>query len=131
MNHRMVCLISLCLSAILLFTGCANTDQSFIPITGQESRIPAAVELARGQVLEYVVSSSGLATALSGLKWQLDDEQFEGEYRFHSGDWLMVIWQADAGEENRRVVIINKAEHVHWCGYVRPDGGVVDTSYMP
>jgi hypothetical protein len=127
----MVCLIALCLSAVLLFTGCANTDQSFIPITSEKSRIPAAVELARGQVLEYAVSSSRLATALSGLDWQPDDRQYDGEYRFHSGDWLMVIWRADADQENQRVVIFNKAEHVQWGGYVSPDGGVVDTSYMP
>jgi hypothetical protein len=131
MNHRMVCLIALCLSAVLLFTGCAKNDQSLIPITGQESGITAAVEEARGQVLEYVVSSSGLATALSGLEWQLDDRQYEGEYRFRSGNWIMVIWSADADQESQRVVIFNKAENVQWCGYVSPEGVVVDTSYMP
>jgi hypothetical protein len=127
----MGCLMALCLSAVLLFTGCGNTDQSFIPITGQESGIPAEVELARGQVLEYAASSSRLATALSGLDWQLDDRQYAGEYRFHSGDWIMVIWRADADRENQRVVIFNKAERVQWGGYISPDGGVVDTSYMP
>jgi len=131
MNHRMVCLMALCLSAVLLFTGCAMNNEALIPNTGQESRIPTAVEEARGQVLEYVVSSSGLAAAMSGLEWQLDNRQYAGEYRFHSGDWIMVIWRADADQENQRVVIFNKAERVQWCGYISPDGGVVDTSYMP
>jgi hypothetical protein len=131
MNHRMECLITLCLSAVLLFTGCAMNNEALIPNTGQESRIPTAVEEARGQVLEYVVSSSGLAAAVSGLEWQPDNRQYEGVYRFRSGDWIMVIWSADADQESQRVVIFNKVENVQWCGYVSPEGVVVDTSYMP
>jgi hypothetical protein len=131
MNHRLVCL-PLCLLAILLLTGCQSKDQPLIPVTGAENEsISALTELARNNVLEYVISSSRVANAPpSSAEWQLDDgQQLNGEYRFRSGDWTMLVWPADANEENQRVMIINKIEKVAWCGYVAPDGHVVDTAY--
>ena len=132
MNKRVVRFLALCLPAVLLFAGCRSADQTLISATGAEDiPIPAMVEQARDKVLEYVISSSRLAAAPSGTDWQLDrGEHSEGEYRFRSGDWLMVIWLADAQEGNQRVVVINKAEKVSWCGYVEPDGHVVDTAYI-
>ena len=127
MNHRIIQLFSLCMPAILLFAGCAPKDKPFMPVTGA-----AMVEQARKNVLEYVISSSRLATAPPSADWQLDQwEPLEGEYRFRSGDWLMVIWLANADQENQRVVIINKVESAYWCGHVQPDGHVVDNSYTP
>jgi hypothetical protein len=41
----------------------------------------------------------------------------------------MLVWPADANQENQRVIIINKVENVAWRGYVAPDGHVVDTAY--
>jgi hypothetical protein len=131
MNHRIVCL-PLCLLAILLLTGCLPKDQPPIPVTGaEEASISALTELARENVLEYVISSSRVATAPpSSADWQLDGEQqLNGEYRFCSGDWTMLVWLADAQEKNQRVIIINKVENVAWRGYVKPDGHVVDTAY--
>jgi hypothetical protein len=117
--------------AILFLAGCTPKDRPSIPVTGAEDVLtPALVQPALENVMEYVISSSRLANAPSSVDWQLDEgEQLEGEYHFRSGDWLMVIWLADADEENQRVVISNKVKKVFWCGYIRPDGDVVDTAY--
>jgi hypothetical protein len=130
MNHRIVCL-TLCLQAILLLTGCLSKEQPLIPVTGAEdASIPVLTKLTRENVLEYVISSSRMATVPPSAGWQLEDgQQLNGEYRFCSGDWVMLVWPADANEENQRVIIINKVENVTWRGYVAPDGHVVDTAY--
>ena len=132
MNDRMIRLFTLCMTAILLLAGCASKEQPSIPVTGAEdASIPAMIEPARENVLEYIISSSRLTNAPPSAEWQLDkDEQLEGEYHFRSGDWLMVVWLADTDEKNQRVIISNKAENAFWCGYVRPDGHVVDTAYI-
>jgi hypothetical protein len=131
MSHRTIRLLAFCLPVILALAGCASKDQPSIPVTGKKSTsIPAQVELAHENVLEYVISSSRIADIPSSENWQLNnDKQTEGEYRFSSNNWLMIVWSADAQEENQKVVIQNQAKHAFWCGYVRPDGRVVDTSY--
>lgn len=131
MNKRVGRFLALCLPILLLFAGCQPADKSVIPVTGGESApVPAQVEMARENILEYVISSSRLATAPPSADWQLDGgEQREGEYRFRSGDWLMVIWLVDSQEGKQRVIIVNKVEKASWCGYVEPDGHVVDTAY--
>jgi hypothetical protein len=130
MNHRIVCLF-LCLLTILLMTGCQPKGQPLIPVTGaEEASISALTELARENVLEYVISSSRVGTAPPSADWQLDGgKQLNGEYCFRNGDWIMLVWPADAQEENQRVIIINKVENVAWRGYITPDGHVVDTAY--
>jgi len=130
MNKRVVRFLALCLLVVPPFAGCRSVEQTLIPVTGADV-VPAQIELARDNVLEYVISSSRLANSPPSANWQLDvEEQLEGEYHFRSGNWLMVIWLADADEENRRVIIFNQAENAFWCGYVAPDGHVVDTTYM-
>ncbi len=130
MNHRLVYL-PLCLLAFLLLTACQPKDQPFIPVTGAEdASIPMLTKLARENVLEYVISSSRVPTTPPNTDWQLDGgKQLNGEYRFCNGDWVMLVWLADAKEENQRVIIINQVENVAWRGYVAPDGHVVDTAY--
>jgi hypothetical protein len=131
MNHRIVCL-PLCLLIILLLTACQPKDQPLIPVTGvEEASISTRTELAREKTLEYVISSSRVPTAPpSSADWQLDGgKQLNGEYRFCSSDWVMLVWLADANEENQRIIIINKVENIAWRGYVKPDGHVVDTTY--
>jgi hypothetical protein len=133
MKTRMFCLIVLFVPAVLLFSGCGGVDnKSFIPVTSvDEITVPAAVEQIRENVLKVVGASSRLATDPSVLEWQLADEEFNGEYRYTSGDWLMVIWPEQDGRENHRIVIMNKTDNAYWCGYVTPDSEVVDTSFMP
>ena len=130
MNHRLAYL-PLCLLAILLLTACQSKDQPLIPVTGAEdATIPVLTRLARENVLEYVISSSRVPTAPPSADWQLDDgQQLNGEYCFRSGDWVMLVWLADAQNENERVIIFNQVENVVWRGYVAPDGHVVDTAY--
>jgi hypothetical protein len=131
MNHRLVC-PSLCLLlALLSLTGCLLREQPLIPFTDtQDASIAALTELVRNNVLDYVISSARVANAPPGAEWKLDDgRQLNGEYRFRSGDWTMLVWPADVHEGNQRVVIINKVENVAWCGYVKPDNHVVDTAY--
>ncbi len=132
MNHRFLYLVSLCLSVTLLLAGCLPEGQSLIPITGAEkASVPASVGQARENVLAYLASSSRLAAAPPNADWQLDGgEPLDGEYRFRSGDWLMVVRLANNRDENQQIVIINKIEKAYWCGYVKPDGQVVDTVYI-
>jgi hypothetical protein len=132
MNIKIIYRVSLIVPAILLFTGCGGTDKSFIPVTGaDEVTVPAMVELTRGNVLKYLSAFSRLATVPSNTEWQPTEKQFDGQYRYRSGDWLMVIWYGGAGAENQRIVLINAAENIYWCGYVGPEGKVVDTSFEP
>jgi hypothetical protein len=133
MNHRLVSL-SLCLLTILLLTACQPKEQPLIPVTGAEdaSTISDQTKLARENVLEYVISSSRIPTAPPSTDWQLDDgKQANGEYRFCDGDWVMLVWLADAEEEYQRVIIINKVENVAWRGYVASDGHVVGHCRLP
>ncbi len=131
MNHRIIQLFALCMPAILLLAGCAPKDKTSIPVTGpQDASVPAMTERARKNVLEYVISSSRLTTVPTSADWQLDnEEQRQGEFHFRSGDWLMVIRLAD--DESQQVFISNQVGKNFWCGYVAPDGHVVDTTYMP
>jgi hypothetical protein len=131
MNHGIPRLFTLCMPVVLLLAGCQPKLKTFVPVTGvKETTLPALVEQSRASVLEYVLSSSRLATLPSEADWQLDTSQAsEGLYRFRSGDWLIMIWLADADKGNQRVIILNKAENASWGGYVTPDGHVVDTSY--
>ncbi|MBI3150862.1 MAG: hypothetical protein HYZ21_01905 [Chloroflexi bacterium] len=119
------------MAVIFLLTSCLSGDRRSIPVTGgEDASAPALVELARENVLEYVISSR-LPTAPPSADWQLDNgEQLAGEYRFRSGDWLMIISPAERHEGNQRVVIINNVENISWCGYVELDGHVVDTAYI-
>lgn len=118
MNQWIVRLFFLC--AVLLLTGCQPQIQKLLPITGvEEVSLAAPAELARESVLQYILSSSRLETG----------KQAEGEYRFRSGDWLMLIRSADTGDAIQKVLIINPVEKASWTGYVTADGHVVDTAY--
>lgn len=132
MNHRIVFLLPICMAVIFLLTSCLSGDRRSIPVTGgEDASAPALVELARENVLEYVISSSRLPTTPPSTDWQLDKgDQLTGEYRFHSGDWLMIILPAETYEGNQRVFIINNVENISWCGYVELNGHVVDTAYI-
>jgi hypothetical protein len=123
MNHRFVCVLFLCLSVTLILTGC-------IPVTGTEDSVPASVTQTQDTILTYLTTSSRLAPIPPSMDWQLDSvEQLEGEYHFHSGDWHMVIHLANGTHENQQIVIINLTKNAYWCGYLKSDGQVVDTTY--
>jgi hypothetical protein len=131
MNKGTILWLTLCFPVILFSLGCQSPKQELIPITGDvNSPAPEQIKLARDNVLEYIISSSRLADIPGSAEWQLDIErQVNGQYFFHSGNWLMIVWAADADNENKQVVIHNKAENIFWCGYVKPNGQVKDTSY--
>jgi len=131
MHRSTICLIILCLGAVVVLTGCGGTDRTLVPVTGVGSTVPSVIEAARGTVWEYVRSSSRVTGVPADLEWQLDEEQYAGEFRYRSGDWLMVIWPTVSPEGNQRVVIFNPFEDAYWGGYVTPGGDVVDTSCTP
>ena len=123
MDHRFVYHLPLCLFVALLLTGC-------IPVTGAEDVVPASVTQTQDSVLAYLTTSSRIAPIPPSVDWQLDSvELLEGEYHFHSGNWHMVIHLANSTHENQQIVIINLSENAYWCGYVKPDGQVLDTTY--
>lgn len=131
MNRWTRSVFSLGIMIVLLLTACQPKAQKLLPVTGSKNiSLSAPAELARDNVLGYILSSSRLANLPAGADWQLDAaEQSEGEYHFRSGDWLMLIRSADSGEAIQRVVILNPVEKVSWTGYVTADGRVVDTAY--
>ena len=131
MNQWILRLFSLCLCAVLLLTGCQPQIQKLLPVTGvEEVSLAAPAELARESVLQYILSSSRLETLPPSENWQVETgEQTEGEYRFRSGDWLMLIRLAGAGETNQKVILFNQIQQASWTGYVTADGKVVDTAY--
>jgi|GEM_PF-3236463 len=133
MNHGIQRLFSLCFAAALLLAGCQSQSQerTFLPITGgEEVARPAAVEIVRTQVLDYLLSSARLPGIPPSADWQPESgEAPEGEYRFRSGDWLMMIRSATTENDNQQVLLINEADRATWSGYITPDGRLVDTAY--
>ncbi len=129
MNHRFVRLSMFCLLTILLFTGCQQGQPS-IPVTGdQDPSLIKPFEEARGNVLTYVTSSARVANAPQDADWQWDiTEQVQGQHHFHSGDWRMIVWDAD-DQGCKQIILVNRTENIFWSGYVRADGRVVDTNY--
>lgn len=132
MKSSLVRIWLICLLAFLLTTSCQTAKKSSIPITGGDAAsAPAQVETARNNIVDYLISSDRLDNTPPRTGWQLDATPREGEYHFSCGDWVMVVWSANAQEQNERVVLRNTTTSDVWCGYVQPDGHVVDTSYLP
>jgi hypothetical protein len=130
MNNRVVYFLALCLLVLTLSAGCAAEGRQILPVNGGEAPLSSAeIESVRDTVLGYLLTSSRLATLPAGDSWQLDGKAgSNGEYRFTSGDWYMIVWPAaDIGHHH--VVIINRNEGSFWCGYVKPGGSIVDTAY--
>jgi hypothetical protein len=127
MNHRSMFLAFICMAVTFMAAGCMPENKAAIPITGGlDASIPLMVGAARDTVLGYVIR---LAAIPPSAEWQLDDEtSVEGEYRFRSGDWLMIVQMAGDSNEDQRVMLINQLEGIYWCGCVHPDGTVLDTS---
>jgi hypothetical protein len=129
MVHR---LFVLCLSLSLFLSACKPQAPAFVPVTGGKSAsAPAQVELARNNVLHYIVSSGRLATLPRDADWSMEvNPRSEREYRFHNADWLIMIRLANTDDGPQQVLIFNKGENVSWTGYVTTDGKVVDTYYV-
>jgi hypothetical protein len=132
MNHRLMFLVSICIAVIVLIAGCLSESEASIPITGGlDASVPVMVGSARDTVLEYVTSSTRLAAIPSGTEWQLDGgKPVEGEYRFRSSDWLMIVQMAENSDEDQQVMIINQIGGIYWCGCVHPDSTVMETSLL-
>ncbi len=131
MSRWMIRLLPVCASVLFLLAGCQPNAQTLIPVTGAEDvSLPEPVALTRANVLDYILSSARLANIPSAGEWKLDDKQgSENEYRFRSGDWLMLISVTETADGNQRVIIFNKVDRASWTGYVTADGRVVDTAY--
>lgn len=131
MNHGTLRKFFLCICLVVSFAGCRSQPQerTFLPITGgDEVARPAAVDVARNQVLEYLLSSARLTGVPQSADWQPESgEMPEGEYHFRSGDWLMIIRLRE--NNNQQVLLIHQTDHAGWTGYITPDGRLVDTAY--
>src|SRR5688500_4610435 len=89
MNHGTLRKFSLCISVVVSLAGCQSQPQerTFLPITGgDEMARPAAVEVARIQVLDYLLSSARLPGIPPSADWQPESGDVpEDEYHFRSG----------------------------------------------
>jgi hypothetical protein len=112
--------------AALMLTACSPSD-----LTGAvDNSVPALVKLQQKNVLEYVSASSRLSAVPSTESWQLDTKrQSNGEYRFYSGSWLMIILPARVEGGNQQVVLIETVKDTSWCGFIKPDGGIVESCF--
>ena len=133
MKNRLIHCLVLCLLAGGLLAGCQTTEEAIIPVTGADAvPIPARVETVRSNILDYMGASNQLDVLPPATDWELDvTDRKEGEYRFVSGDWFMVIKLANAQQQHEHVFLYNHATDTGWSGYVCTDGHVVDASYMP
>jgi hypothetical protein len=133
MNKNAVLVGVICLSMILSLTGCQTVRKTFLPVTGSDSAsAPAQVETARNNTIDYLISSARLKNTPPRTGWLLDTSpRKKGVYLYSGGDWVMTVWVADEQGENHRVILRNKVTHAVWCGYVQPNGSVIDTSYLP
>ena len=132
MNHWILRLFPFCMPAVLLLGGCQpKPDTSFLPVTGAEDvSLPAEIALARDNVLDYLLASSRLSGLPAKDDWlPAGEESRQGEYRFRSEDWLLVIWPPGQADENQRVILVNSMGKAVWVGHVTPKGQVVDTAY--
>ena len=129
MNQRIWSLFFRYMSAVLIVAGCQSRTQKLVPVTGaEEISLPTRAELVRNNVLDYLLASSRLAGIPARADWQAETgSPTGGESRFRSGDWLMLIRAGEDGKQE--VLLLNDVEQVFWSGYLRPDGGVVDTAY--
>lgn len=126
MNQKVFGLLVLFVFAAFGVVGCVSGQQT----SNLEGVVlPAAVKLAQLNVLEYVTSASRLPAVPSSADWQLDkDTSSNGEYRFYSGSWRMIICPAvKAGVQ--QVIITDTAKDASWCGFIEPDGDIVDTCF--
>lgn len=124
MNQRMLCLFILIVLSALGLVGCASGQQAsnFKGVV-----LPVAVKSAQANVLEYVTSTSRLSSVPASGDWQLDkNSSSNGNYRFISGSWLMIIFPA-ANAGMQQIIIMDKAQDVSWCGFIESDGDIVDT----
>jgi hypothetical protein len=131
MSKKITDSLVVCLLVILCTTGCQqeNGGQTIVPVTGKNA-VPRTVDLARNNILEFVILSARIDDIPPSSEWTYSGQPAEGEFRFESSDWLMIVWPDDPQEASYRVVIRNEFENSFWCGYVDPDGHVVDTAYI-
>jgi hypothetical protein len=130
MEHKLTCLLLVCALALSLLAACSGSDEPVILDTGGTGAlVPADVEAARSEALEYVLSVSRLAALPLVESWQSEAGTAPvGEYHFTSAEWHMVVRAAEPSSGRLHVVIASADGRAFWCGYVKPDGGVVETS---
>lgn len=128
MRSRTLCRFVLWLAAWGMLAGCASQGET---ATVGAAAVPAPIRAAQGQVLAYVTSSARLADVPAVDEWLADEDiPPDGSYRFQSGDWRMLVWSAVDRNGHRKVLILDQARGAFWCGYVAPDGSVVDTALL-
>lgn len=128
MRSRTLRWFMLWLAAWGILAGCASQGET---ATVGAAAVPAPIWTVQGQALAYVTSSARLAGVPAVDEWQVDEgAQPDGLYRFQSGDWRMLVWSAVDGNGHRKVLILDQARGAFWCGYVAPDGSVVDTALL-
>ena len=112
-------------SAALILTACTSLN----PGSTTDNSLPDLVKLQQENILEYVSASPShldLVPSISNWRWE-GSGRTNGEYRFSSGSWLMVILPANLEGGDQEVLIIERGSHTSWCGRISPDGEIEDT----
>jgi hypothetical protein len=131
MNPKVIRLLVIFTCAALVLSGCLPDPQaSHLGAGAVLYTVPDLVRSEQKSVLEYLTTSSRLTSLPPSAAWSLDKATVtDGEYRFCSGDWLMIIYQAAADDGEQQVVIIDTVHDSSWCGYIKPDGQIIDSCY--
>ena len=128
MNQRAIRLIVIVMWAAVLLAGCLpKNPPSHLGSSAVLFTVPDLVRSEQKSVLEYVTTSSRLTSLPPSTAWLLDKETNpQDEYRFYSGNWLMIIYQTAKEDGNQQVVILDTVHDSSWCGYIKPDGQIID-----
>lgn len=127
MSRKAFHLSAFFVSAALILSACTSLNLG----NTADNSLPDLVKLQQENILEYVTASPShleLVPSISNWQWE-GAGRTNGEYRFSSGSWLMVILPAHQEGGDQEVLIIERSSDASWCGKIQPDGTVIDTCY--
>lgn len=129
MSPKSIRLFALIAFVVPFFTGCLPKGQISDLDAEAKNSTSERMKLTQMNVLEHLISAHQVSVPPIE-EWQAEaGMRSNGEYRFRSGGWKMMIVPI-AGEGNQRVVIIDPENGTFWCGFVEPDGDIADTCLM-
>ena len=137
MNAKLV-FFAVCLIVASLLSGC-SAKPDVIPVTGKaasDAAIATSMHTCE-QVMDFIDIESDTLPNHPQLppmdQWTLTintdtREDIPPQFRYTSGDWVMIVRQSTSDSNKYVVAITNSAQGYYWCGYKNADGNIVDTT---